>query len=96
MRKPRNPCPLILSILIGITCALCLLPFALVLIISFGEKTEGAAWQWALELSQYQRFFVGLEWPDSVSILYSQKLFYSFCYATIGAMLAITLAFPLT
>lgn len=96
IRKPGTLRPLLLPILIGITCALCLLPFALVLLISFGEKVEGAAWQWALDLSQYQRFFVGLEWPDSVSFLYSQKLFYSFYYATIGAILAVTLAFPFT
>lgn len=96
LRKPRNPQSLVLPILTGLTCVLCLLPFALVLIISFGEKIEGAAWQWALDPSHYQRFFVGLEWPDAVSFLYSQKLFYSFYYATIGAVLAVALALPFT
>lgn len=94
--KRRSTPALLLPVLIGATCLLCLLPFALVLAISFGEKIEGAAWHWAFDLSQYQRFFVGLEWPDSVSFLYSQKLFYSFYYATVGALLAVTLAFPFT
>ena len=94
--KPFALRPLLLPVLIGATCLLCLLPFVLVLVISFGEKIEGAAWQWAFDFSQYQRFFVGLEWPESVSFLYSQKLFYSFYYATTGALLAVALAFPFT
>lgn len=96
LHKPGTLLPLLMPTLIGLTCLLCLLPFALVLLISFGEKVEGAAWHWALDISQYQRFFVGLDWPDSVSLLYSQKLFYSFFYATIGAVLAVSLAFPFT
>lgn len=75
---------------------LCLAPFALVIVISFGEKIEGADWRWALDISNYMRFFVGIDWPNSVSFLYSQKLFYSLFYASIAAVLAIALAFPFT
>lgn len=73
---------------------LCLVPFFLVLTISFGEKIEGAGWQWAFDLGNYQRFFVGIGWPESVSFLYSQKLFYSFFYALLAALLAMLFAFP--
>lgn len=81
--------------LLTLTLALlCLVPFFLVLTISFGEKIEGAGWQWAFDLGNYQRFFVGIGWPESVSFLYSQKLFYSFFYALIAALLAMLFAFP--
>ena len=40
---------------------LCLLPFLLVVVISLGEKIEGADWRWATSLSNYQRFFVGAD-----------------------------------
>ena len=76
--------------------ALCVLPFVLVVVISFGEKIEGADWRWAFDLANYQRFFVGIEWPQSLSLLYSQKLFYTIYYAVLAAVLAVTFAFPFT
>ncbi len=75
---------------------LCIAPLVLILAISLGEKVEGAGWQWALDPTNYKRFFVGIEWPESVSFLYSQKLFYSFFYASIAALLALLFAFPFT
>ena len=72
---------------------LCLLPFILVLIISLGEKIEGADWRWATSLSNYQRFFVGAD-PENVSFLYLQRLWYSFYYAIIASLLAVATAFP--
>ncbi|MFK7854238.1 MAG: ABC transporter permease [Granulosicoccus sp.] len=75
---------------------LCLVPFFLVIVISFGEKIEGASWRWAFDLSNYQRFFVGIDWPQSISFLYSQKLMHSFYYATIASLLAVVFAFPFT
>ncbi|MEM1046253.1 MAG: ABC transporter permease subunit [Pseudomonadota bacterium] len=75
---------------------LALIPFALVFAISFGQKIEGADWHWAFVVENYSRFFVGIAWPESVSFLYSQKLFYSFYYAAIAACLAVALAFPFT
>ncbi|MEM9139395.1 MAG: ABC transporter permease subunit [Pseudomonadota bacterium] len=72
---------------------LCLIPFILVLIISLGEKIEGADWRWALSLSNYQRFFVGAN-PEEVSFLYFQRLWYSFYFAIISSLLAVATAFP--
>jgi len=73
---------------------LCLIPFALVLVISFGEKIEGADWRWAFDYSNYRRFFVGADWPDSSSTLYLRRLWFSFYYAIVGALLAVATAFP--
>ncbi|MFK7861148.1 MAG: ABC transporter permease [Granulosicoccus sp.] len=75
---------------------LCLAPLALIIVISLGQKIEGAGWEWAFSLGNYQRFLVGIEWPDSVSLLYSQKLFYSFLYAIVAALSALAFAFPFT
>ncbi len=81
--------------LFGVLVAvLCLLPFALVLAISVGEKIEGASWRWSFDPSHYVRFFVGIDWPASVSLLYPKKLVYSFGYAAVAAVLAVALAFP--
>ena len=80
----------------SIVLALCVIPFVLIVVISFGEKIEGAGWRWALDFSNYQRFFVGIEWPRSVSLLYSQKLLYSIYYAVLAAVLAVSFAFPFT
>lgn len=96
IKSTRSALPILPPVLISIICLFCLLPFLLVLLISLGEKIDGAGWQWAFEFTQYQRFLVGIDWPNSVSFLYSQKLFYSFYYAIIGALLAVTLAFPFT
>jgi putative spermidine/putrescine transport system permease protein len=80
----------------AIVLALCVLPFILIVVISFGEKIEGADWRWGFDLANYRRFFVGIEWPRAVSFLYSQKLFYSIYYAVVGAVLAVAFAFPFT
>lgn len=80
----------------GLVVLLCVLPFLLVLAISFGEKIEGAGWRWALDASNYLRFFVGIDWPRTVSLLYSQKLFYSLWYAVTASVLAVAFAFPFT
>lgn len=72
---------------------LCVIPFILVLVISLGEKIEGADWRWALSLANYQRFFVGAN-PDEVSFLYFQRLWFSFYFAIISALLAVATAFP--
>lgn len=74
----------------------CLVPFLLVLVIAFGEKIEGADWRWAFDTSNYTRFFVGALWPETVSFLYLQKLYYSMYYAVIASLLAILTAFPFT
>jgi putative spermidine/putrescine transport system permease protein len=75
---------------------LCSVPFVLVGIISLGEKIEGAAWRWAIDFSNYQRFAVGALWPETVSFLYLQKLWYSLYYAVIASVLAVLTAFPFT
>jgi putative spermidine/putrescine transport system permease protein len=69
-------------------------PFLLVLVISFGEKIEGADWRWALSLSSYRRFFLGHEWPDAASFVYPQRLWFSVYYAAIASVLALVFAFP--
>jgi len=75
---------------------LCVTPFLLVFAISFGNKVEGASWEWGLSLANYQRVFVGANWPDEVTLLYLQKLYYSLYYAVIAAVLAVITAFPFT
>ena len=75
---------------------ICLLPFILVIAISFGHKIEGASWEWAFSLENYRRVFVGASWPDEVTFLYLQKLYYSLFYAVIAAILAVITAFPFT
>ncbi|MEO0388309.1 MAG: ABC transporter permease subunit [Pseudomonadota bacterium] len=75
---------------------LCVLPFLMVFIISFGEKIEGASWVFGLDTAHYQRFFVGALWPDSIETLYLQKLAWSMYYAVIASCLAILTAFPFT
>ena len=72
---------------------LCLLPFILVLVISLGQKIEGADWEWATSLGNYQRFFVGAD-PEAPTFLYLQRLWYSFYYAIIASVLAVATAFP--
>lgn len=71
-----------------------LLPFAMILAISLGETVEGAAWRWALTLAQYERLFVGGLWPESVSFVHLQRLWFSIYFAAIGAVLAMATAFP--
>ncbi|WP_323786467.1 hypothetical protein [Thalassovita sp.] len=79
-----------------VTLFLCLTPFLLVIVISFGHKVEGASWEWAFSLDNYQRVFVGANWPDEVTFLYLQKLYYSLYYAVIASVLAVLTAFPFT
>ncbi|MEM9631864.1 MAG: ABC transporter permease subunit [Pseudomonadota bacterium] len=69
-------------------------PFLLVLAISFGEKIEGAAWVWGLDLSNYKRFFVGADYPNSTSFLYLKFLWYSIYYSIVASVLAVATAFP--
>lgn len=75
---------------------LILAPFALVIAISFGRKIDGAAWVWDFTFANYQRFFVGVTWPDEVTLLYLQQLGYSFWFAVIASLLAIVTALPFT
>lgn len=75
---------------------LCVAPFLLIIAVSFGHKIEGASWEWALSLDNYQRVFVGASWPDEVTLLYLQRLYYSLYYAVIAAALAVITAFPFT
>ena len=94
--KTRNERNLVTWALVPVVLVLCVLPFVLVLAISFGEKIEGADWRWAFDLANYSRFFVGIEWPQAVSLLYSQKLFYSLYYAVLASVIAVGFAFPFT
>ena len=55
-------------LLTSVTLILCLVPFLLVIAISFGRKIEGAAWVWDFTFENYQRFFVGALWPDEVTV----------------------------
>lgn len=80
----------------GFVLVLCLAPFVLVLAISFGEKIDGQSWRWALSLASYERFFLGFEWPDALSLVYPQRLAFTIGYALVGAVLATLFAFPFT
>ncbi|MEL6523251.1 MAG: ABC transporter permease subunit [Pseudomonadota bacterium] len=90
---PLPPANLTLWIII---LSLCVLPFILVFAISFGQKIEGAGWEWSFTFANYQRFFVGALWPETVTFLYLQKLWYSLYYAVIAALLTVLTAFPFT
>lgn len=83
-------------LLTSVILILCLVPFLLVIAISFGRKIEGAAWVWDFTFENYQRFFVGALWPDEVTFLYLQQLGYSFWYAVIASVLAVLTALPFT
>lgn len=85
-----------LGALCGIIGVFCILPFLLVIAISFGRKVEGAAWVWDFTFENYERFFVGVLWPDEVTFLYLQQLGYSFYFAVIAAVLAVLTALPFT
>lgn len=71
-------------------------PFILVIAISFGQKIEGASWEWDFTFANYQRFFVGALWPDEVTFLHLQRLYYALYYAVIASVLAVLTAFPFT
>ncbi|SEA35226.1 ABC transporter permease [Rubrimonas cliftonensis] len=80
--------------LTGLVALLCAAPFLLVLVISFGEKVEGGSWTWGLTLANYERFFLGHDWPNALSLVYPQRLWFSVWYAALGAAFALALAFP--
>lgn len=79
---------------VALVLILAVVPFLLVFAISFGHKVEGAAWVWGFELTNYKRFFVGTDYPNSVSMLYLKYLWYSVWYALVAALLAVASAFP--
>lgn len=79
---------------VAVVLFLAVVPFLLVFAISFGHKVEGAAWVWSFELANYQRFFVGTDFPNDVSLLYVKYLWYSVWYALLAASLAVATAFP--
>lgn len=91
---PRKPVwPWLLTALIAF---LCVVPFLLVLAISFGHKIEGAGWVWAFTFENYQRFFVGALWPEETTFLYLQQLYWSLRYAIIASVIAVFFALPFT
>lgn len=93
---PAQRPPLARIAIWAVTLFLCLTPFLLVIAISFGQKVEGASWEWAFSLANYQRVFVGANWPEEFTALYLQKLYYSLYYAVIASLLAVITAFPFT
>lgn len=95
--EPRlSPKRILLAALATIIAIFCVLPFLLVFAISFGRKIDGAAWVWDFTFENYQRFFVGVLWPDEVTFLYLQQLGYSFYFAVIASLLAVITALPFT
>jgi len=80
--------------MLALFAALCVAPFAVVLAVSFGQPIDGQSWEWAATPSNYVRVFVGLDWPDSTSFLYLQRLMWSFIYAAVASTLAVAFAFP--
>ncbi|PJI86325.1 putative spermidine/putrescine transport system permease protein [Yoonia maricola] len=84
------------GVLSALMVVFCVVPFILVIVISFGRKVEGAAWVWGFSFENYQRFFVGTLWPDEVTFLYLQQLGYSFYFAIIASVLAVLTALPFT
>jgi putative spermidine/putrescine transport system permease protein len=83
-------------VLWALVLALCVVPFALVVIISFGQKVEGAAWVFGFTGENYLRFFVGASWPETTTTLYLNRLYYSVYYAVIASVFAVLTAFPFT
>lgn len=79
-----------------IVLVLCLVPLALVVVISFGQKVEGAGWEWAFTFENYLRFFVGANWPAETTSLYLGQLYWSMRYAVIASVLAVVTALPFT
>lgn len=90
-RKPVWP-----WVLTGLIVFLCVVPFLLVLAISFGHKIEGAGWVWAFSFENYKRFFVGALYPQETTFLYLQQLYWSLRYAIIASVLAVLTALPFT
>ncbi len=84
------------QLLWGVILVLCVAPFMLVFVISLGHKIEGASWELGFSFENYRRVFVGANWPEEITYLYLQKLYYSLYYALIAAVLAVVTAFPFT
>ncbi|MEL6573220.1 MAG: ABC transporter permease subunit [Pseudomonadota bacterium] len=84
------------AVLWALIIVFCVVPFALVLAISFGQKIEGAGWEWGFTFANYTRFFVGADYPETTTFLYLNRLYYSLQYAVIAAILAVITAFPFT
>ncbi|MEX0311324.1 MAG: ABC transporter permease [Tateyamaria sp.] len=84
------------AILWALIVAFCVVPFVLVLAISFGQKIEGAAWEWSFTWANYMRFFVGADWPETTTTLYLNRLYFSLYYAVIASVIAVITAFPFT
>lgn len=80
----------------AVVLVLCLVPFVLVLVISFGHKVEGAGWEWAFTTENYLRFFVGASWPTETTFLYVTQLYWSMRYAVVASILAVVTALPFT
>ncbi len=91
IRKPVWP-----WLLTALIAFLCVVPFLLVLAISFGQKIEGAGWVWAFTFENYQRFFVGALWPEETTLLYLQQLYWSLRYAIVASIIAVLIALPFT
>lgn len=83
-------------VLWALVLTFCVAPFVLVLAISFGQKIEGAAWEWSFTWANYRRFFVGADWPETTTALYLNRLYYSLYYAVIASVIAVITAFPFT
>jgi putative spermidine/putrescine transport system permease protein len=84
------------GVLWAVVLAFCLVPLILVVVISFGHKVEGAGWEWALTLENYQRFIVGANWPAESTSLYLGQLYWSMRYAVVASLLAVVTALPFT
>lgn len=95
MPRPTRGLALTLA-LWAIILFLGLVPLLLVLVISFGQKIEGASWEWAFTFENYRRFFVGANWPEETTRLYLIQLYWSMRYAVIAALLAVLTALPFT
>jgi putative spermidine/putrescine transport system permease protein len=96
LRPPIRVGLVVTLLLWAIVLALCLVPFVLVLAISFGQKVEGAGWDWAFTTQNYIRFFVGANWPSETTFLYVMQLYWSMRYALVAALLAVVTALPFT
>lgn len=94
--KGVTPKAALYGVLSVVMAVFCIVPFILVIVISFGRKVDGAGWVWDFTFDNYQRFFVGILWPDEVTFLYLQQLGYSFYFAIIASVLAVLTALPFT
>ncbi len=82
--------------LAAIIIFLSIVPFLLVIAVSLGQNIEGAAWEWGFTYENFKRFFVGADWPNSVSLQHVQQLWYSLFFAMAGSLIAVVTAFPFT